>query len=169
MSDDRESQHRAGTVVGTHAMEIAVAVGLFGFGLVVIGDSVRIGRGWAPDGPEAGFYPFYVGLTLCGASGWIGLRHWRKGSGAPFINELELRRVLSVLVPSIAFVACMFWLGLYVASVPFLIGFVHFLGKYSWQRAVPMSIAVVAGLFALFELWLAVPLPKGPLEAWLGI
>jgi putative tricarboxylic transport membrane protein len=169
MSDGQQSQDGARAVVGLHAVEIGVALALFGFGLVVIGDSLRIGRGWAPDGPEAGFYPFYVGLTLCAASGWVALRHVRLGSGPAFINRLELGRVLAVSIPSMVFVAGMFWLGIYVAAALFLIGFVHFLGKYSWLKAVGLGSAVVVGLFALFELWLAVPLPKGPLEAWLGI
>jgi putative tricarboxylic transport membrane protein len=169
MNDGQESQTRGDAVVGTHAAEIGVALGLFLFGVVVVGDSLRIGKGWAPDGPEAGFYPFYVGLVLCAASGWIVLRNLRKGSGPAFVGKLELRRVLTVLLPSAAYVAGLFWLGMYVASTIFLIGFMHYLGKFSWLRAVPVSIAVVACLFALFELWFKVPLPKGPLEAWLDI
>jgi putative tricarboxylic transport membrane protein len=167
MNDGQESQ--ADAVVGTHAVEIVTALGLFLLGVVVVADSLRIGRGWAPDGPEAGFYPFYVGLTLCASSGWVGLRNLRKGSGRPFVGKLELGRVLSVLLPSAVYVASLFWLGIYVASALFLIGFMHYLGKYAWARAVPVSIVIVACFFALFELWFKVPLPKGPLEAWLGL
>jgi putative tricarboxylic transport membrane protein len=169
MNDGQESQAGTDAVVGTHAVEVGVAFGLFVLGVVVVADSVRIGRGWAPDGPEAGFYPFYVGLTLCAASGWIGLRNVRKGSGRSFVSQLELRRVLSVLLPSVVYVASLFWIGMYVASTLFLSGFMRYLGKYAWARAVPVSLVIVGCFFALFELWFKVPLPKGPLEAWLGL
>jgi hypothetical protein len=106
---------------------------------------------------------------LCAASGWIVVRNLRQGSGPPFIRKLELGRVLSVLAPSAVYVASLFWIGVYVASVLFLIGFMHQLGKYPWRKALPVSIAIVGGLFALFELWFKVPLPKGPLEEWLGL
>ena len=29
-------------------------------------DSWRVGIGWAAEGPQAGFFPFYVGLILLG-------------------------------------------------------------------------------------------------------
>ena len=32
--------------------------------LIVIDDSIRVGIGWADDGPRAGYFPFYIGLML---------------------------------------------------------------------------------------------------------
>jgi hypothetical protein len=42
-----------------------------------------------------------------------------------------------------------------------------FFGSYFF-RALPVGVGVAVALFFLFEKWLLVPLPKGPLEAWLG-
>jgi putative tricarboxylic transport membrane protein len=156
--------------IGMRGAEIATAAGLFAFGAVVVADSVRIGRGWAADGPEAGFYPFYVGLTLCACSAWIGVSHWRSAPvpAARFVSASEARRVLLVLVPSTLFVAALFWLGTYVSSLLFLTGFMRWLGKYAWHKAALIGFGVSLALFLLFEMWFQVPLPKGPLEAWLG-
>ena len=55
------------------------------FALGVITDSMRVGIGWADDGPRAGYFPFYIGLLLLGASGTIfiqtllTLAHVRRG------------------------------------------------------------------------------------------
>jgi hypothetical protein len=168
MSEERTSAPADHPAVGTRPVELFVGLGLFAFGGLVILDSLRLGRGWATDGPEAGFYPFYVGIVLCAASSAIVARNLRKGSGPPFVSKLEARRVASVLVPSLVYGAGLFWLGLYVASALFLLGFIRYLGKSSWLRSLALAVAITACLFALFELWLEVPLPKGALEAWLG-
>ena len=148
----------------------AITAGLLSaLGLLVALDSACVGRGWAPDGPEAGFYPFYVGLTLAVAAGWILLRSLRtRGLEAPFASTQQLRRVLCVFLPSAAFVAALYVVGIYVAALLFMIGFMHWQGAYRWYKALPVALAVTLVLFALFELWFKVPRPKGPLEASLG-
>lgn len=168
-NETQKSAADSEVVLATRPAEVIIALGLCLFGGVVVADSLRLGNGWAPDGPEAGFYPFYVGLVLCTASGWIALAGLRKGSGPPFVRKLEARRVALVLVPSLAYGVGIFWLGMHVASLFFLVAFMRQLGQYSWLRSAATSAIIVACFFCLFELWLEVPLPKGPLEAWLGL
>ncbi|MFN5131812.1 MAG: tripartite tricarboxylate transporter TctB family protein, partial [Burkholderiales bacterium] len=47
------------------SMEIAISIGLLALGIIVVGDSWRIGASWAEDGPQAGYFPFYIGLIIC--------------------------------------------------------------------------------------------------------
>ena len=77
-------------------------------------------------------------------------------------------RVLAVLLPSAAYVALLLKLGIYVASALFLIGFMRQQGKYRWSRALLLGVSVPVAMFALFEIGFGLPLPKGPLEGWLG-
>ena len=50
----------------THsAMEAVAAIGIFAIGVVMMVDNYRIGAGWAPDGPESGYFPFRIGAILC--------------------------------------------------------------------------------------------------------
>ena len=42
------------------------------------------------------------------------------------------------------------------------------LGKFRWRTIALVSIAVPFAIFLLFEIWFLVPLPKGPLEDFLG-
>ena len=87
-------------------------------------------------------------------------------------------RVLAVLLPSIVYVALIGGLslgpvevpgiGIYVASAIFICGFMLAIGREGVLKSVGVSVAVPFALFLMFEKWFLVPLPKGPLEAWLG-
>ena len=50
----------------TRTLEIVVAGLLFALGALVMFDSVRLGARWADDGPQAGYFPFYIGLLISG-------------------------------------------------------------------------------------------------------
>jgi hypothetical protein len=43
------------------------------------------------------------------------------------------------------------------------------LGRYPWVTTLAVSVGVMAAFFLLFEVWFKLPLPKGPLESWLGL
>ena len=49
-------------------VDAVTAVVIFLMGVIVIWDSWRLGAKWGSDGPEAGYFPFYIGLILCIAS-----------------------------------------------------------------------------------------------------
>jgi len=51
--------------LGQRSAEIAMAALFLAAGALVVYDSVRLGIGWADDGPRAGYFPFYVGLLIC--------------------------------------------------------------------------------------------------------
>jgi putative tricarboxylic transport membrane protein len=90
----------------------------------------------------------------------------------PFVRSGQLRMVMTVLIPSIVYVALIdnpwYPLGVYVPSAIFIAAFMRFLGKYRWPKIALISIGVMFAFFLMFEIWFQVPLPKGPLEAALG-
>ncbi|MNO06483.1 Tripartite tricarboxylate transporter TctB family protein [compost metagenome] len=59
-------------------------------------------------------------------------------------------------------------LGIYVASAIFIVGFMVWVGKSSWLKALLIGVGINVMLFWIFEIQFRVPLPKGPLEAALG-
>jgi hypothetical protein len=65
-------------------------------------------------------------------------------------------------------VAAMQLVGLYVASALYLGFYVRRVGRHSWGTALGLAVCVPLVIFVIFERWFLVPLPKGPLEAWLG-
>ncbi|MGB8437139.1 MAG: tripartite tricarboxylate transporter TctB family protein [Burkholderiales bacterium] len=159
------------SAVSVRTVELAVAVLFFVFGAVVAWDSHRIGASWGAEGPQAGYFPFYIGLIICFSSAWIFVRAlWAKAKADDsFVSRGQLTLVLKMLVPSIVYVVLIAFIGIYVASTIFIAFFMLWLGKYSWAKTVPIAVGVSVAFFMLFEVWFNVPLPKGPLEVLLGL
>jgi hypothetical protein len=154
--------------------EAAVAVCFLAFGALVVWESRRLGAQWAEDGPQAGYFPFYIGLIIIVASAFNLYGAFGKAQYAQkaFVYRGQLKMVLTVMVPSIVYVALirnpLYSLGIYEASVIFIAFFMRYLGKYSWPKIAAVSVGVMTVFFMMFEVWFKVPLPKGPIEALLG-
>jgi hypothetical protein len=155
----------------TRVAELVVAAGFFAIGALVMGDSVRLGARWAEDGPQPGYFPFYVGLLMCIAAALTALFALRMPAerNGSFVEVGQLRLVLSVLVPSAIFAGMVGWLGIYVSGTLFIAFFMRWLGKYPWWKVALVSVGNSVVFYVIFEVWFLVPLPKGPLEALLGL
>ena len=70
--------------------------------------------------------------------------------------------------PATAAVALMHFVGLYVASALYMGFYMRWVGRHSWVTVVLIALGVPIGSFLVFEKWFLVPMPKGPLEQWLG-
>jgi hypothetical protein len=153
--------------------EIIVAAIFLVFGAIVVFDSRRLGAQWGSDGPQAGYFPFYIGVFICIASAINMYSAIAKGSRDAFVEWGQLRLILIVMVPTLVYVALMdnpwYSLGMYVPSIVFIAFFMRFLGKYGWAKIAAVSIGTMVAFFVMFEIWFKVPLPKGPLEAALGL
>jgi len=150
--------------------ELAVAALFFAVGAIVIFDSVRLGIRWQEvHGPQAGYFPFYIGLIMCLASLVNMAQAIVSGRNGTFVQVDQLRLVLAVLVPTALYAAVIGWIGIYAASVLFIAFFMRWLGKYPWWKVAAVSLGTAAVFFLIFERWFLVPLPKGPVEALLGL
>ena len=132
---------------------------------------MRLGARWAEDGPQAGYFPFYVGLLVCVSAlvNFVIALLNRKNPEREFVQLDKLKLVLAVLVPAMIYVALISWIGIYVASVIFIAFFMRWLGKYAWWKVAVVSVGVMVAFFLIFEVWFLVPLPKGPVENLLGV
>ena len=159
--------------VGTVRLwEIIVAAIFLAFGSLVVWESRRLGSQWGSDGPQAGYFPFYIGTLIC-ISSFVNLYNAIvKGDHGPFVKWGQLRMILIVMVPCVIYVALIVnplqSLGIYVASALFIAFFMRYLGKYGWAKIAAVSVGTMAVFFVMFEIWFKVPLPKGPLEAAFG-
>ena len=157
--------------IKTRTMEIAVAAFILLCGAIVIFDSARLGAKWGEDGPEAGYFPFYIGLLLCIASvvNLLSALAAARRDASDFVQLRALKLVFSVLIPTAIYVGLISPLGLYLASTVFIAFFMRWLGKYAWWIVASVSIGNSVVFFVVFEVWFKIPLPKGPLEAALGL
>jgi hypothetical protein len=149
-------------------VETGVSIGMTVFALIVIGGSIQAGIGWGVEGPRAGFFPFYVGLAIMIASLVNFFQALAEPAEDRFASWGQLRQVLSVVVPTAVYVAIIPWIGIYVSSVLLIAFFMKRLGNYGWHLIGVIAAGVPLAAFLVFEKWFLVPLPKGPIEDWLG-
>jgi putative tricarboxylic transport membrane protein len=139
------------------------------FGVIVIIGSIKAGINWGAEGPRAGFFPFYIGIFIVVSSAinlWNGLR---EDNDELFAEWGQLRQVMSVVVPTAIYVGAMPFTGLYLASIVFIAWFMRWLGKYPWLTVLAVALGMPIVTYFIFERWFLVPLPKGPVEEWLGL
>jgi hypothetical protein len=166
MDDNKQSGAEEGAGISMRVMEVATAVLLFLVGAIVVYDSYRIGSKWGSDGPQSGYFPFYIGVLIC-ISSVVNLAQAlfaRFANGGLFVGWEPFKLVLTVLIPAAVYVLAVKYLGLYVASAIYIAAFMLWLGKYSWLRSVSVGLGVNISFFLMFEVWFKVPLFKGELD-----
>lgn len=158
-------------VISTRTAELVVAVLFLLVGAIVMLDSIRIGAGWVePEGPQAGYFPFRIGAIMSVAS-FITLIQALMARGRPprpFVDRKALGQVLLILAPAVVFVAAIDYVGIYTAAAVYIAGFMWRIGKYKPLVSIAIGLGVAVSLFFMFEVWFLVPLPKGPIEDFLG-
>jgi len=167
MTDQTHSS--GGTGPSHRSLEIGVALFMGLLAMVGLYGSAQVGVGWGAEGPQAGFFPFYVSAIVLIASAVNFISVIRSpDDGKIFAEWGQLRRVLSVIVPTAVYVALIPYIGIYVSSALLIGAFMRWFGKYRWPLVVGIAILVPVLTFFMFEIWFLVPLPKGPLENYLG-
>lgn len=151
------------SVLPTFAAEGIVATAVFIVGAIVIYGARQLGSGWGDDGPQAGYFPFYVGLILCVVSviNFVSGVFGAKRKTTPFVTRGPAKQVMKVFVPAVVYVGVLQVIGIYVASAVYIAFFMRVIGKYSWVRSLTVAIAVNIVFFFMFEVWFLVPLYKG--------
>lgn len=150
------------------AADLITASVLMLLGGVVLYDAGRLGIGWGTDGPKSGFFPFWLAALLVLMGAVIVVQAALRSSAKPFVTRAQLGPVLKVLWPAAAMVVLTQFIGLYVASALYLGFYMRWVGRHSWLAVLLIGIGIPVATFLVFEKWFLVPMPKGPVEAWLG-
>jgi len=159
------------SVISVRAMDIITSLLFLALGLTVMIGSLKLGASWGADGPEAGYFPFYISLIIM-LSSTVTLYQAaivnKKMKTESFVEREPFKQVMAVLLPAIVFVLGVQLIGIYVSSALYIAIFMVWLGKYPIWKAVVVSVGVSVALYLMFEFWFQVPLPHGswinPLE-----
>ncbi len=157
-------------VVGQFSVDIVVSLVILALAVLLGWDSQRVGNSWAADGPEAGYFPFYLSVLMGLGAIWglVTTIVFKRGAGEAFVTREQFSRVMQVFVPTLAFCVVTQFLGLYVASFLLIAGFMWWVGRIAlWASLLTSAIFTVA-MFVTFEIAFNVIMPKGPLEAAFG-
>lgn len=145
--------------------DIIVALGMMLIGLIAFGDAIRMGFGWGISGPEAGFFPFYMGLGILICTIFIvikAVKTYRKdGPGKPLIQEGGLVQILWILIPAIGVFLLTELIGLHLATIFYLAFNIRVLGKMSWVKVILVSVSIPVSMYIIFDKVFLIPLPLG--------
>ena len=170
VEDPTAPDENSPSVISGRAVEIVVYLTLVALAITLGLDNYRTGIGWDSTGPEPGYFPFYLSVILGGASLYgiaLMLMTARKDE-VVFVTRAQLRRVMAVFVPTLLFVVCVQYLGIYVASFVLTAGFMRSVGKIAWWKSLLTALIYTAMMFVVFDVAFDVIMPKGPLERALG-
>ncbi|MGV9796728.1 tripartite tricarboxylate transporter TctB family protein [Mycobacterium sp. NPDC003449] len=159
-----------GVVVAAVLFAIAVAAGI---------GTLSLGY-WTPLGPGPGFFPLCLAVVLAAAAIMWGLGQWRGESvdatestqGVETGEDINSVRSITAIVASLVLAAMSLEiLGFQITVLAFLFFHLRVLGHQRWRVTIPTMVIGSFGVFTLFDLLLAVPLPTAsiPLLANLGL
>ena len=159
------------SAISVRAVDIIAAILFLAFGITVMIGSLKLGASWGADGPEAGYFPFYISLIILISSAitlFQAVITNKNKEAESFVDREALKQVMAVFIPAIIFVLGVQLIGIYVASALYIAIFMVWLGKYAVWKAIAVSVGVTIALYLMFEFWFQVPLPHGswfnPLE-----
>lgn len=139
---------------------------------LVLYEAKRLGFGWGIEGPQPGFFIFYLALGL-GLSSLIRIAQLLRDRGllpgTKFVSAKAWPEVLKVFLPMAGAVLLMEFLGFYIASALYLGFFMRWVGRFSWGMVLLVAFLFAFSHYMIFEKWFLVPLPKGLLEAYIGL
>ncbi|WP_027528521.1 tripartite tricarboxylate transporter TctB family protein [Bradyrhizobium sp. Ec3.3] len=158
------------SVVSSGTIEIVVCLLLLALATTLGYDNWRTGISWDSTGPEPGYFPFYLCVVLAGGSlyGLVAALLVRRAGSEPFVTRAQARRVMAVFAPTLLFCLVTQFLGLYVASLLLIAGFMRLIGKIALWKSLLTALVFTAIMFVTFDVAFDVIMPKGPLEAAFG-
>lgn len=144
--------------------DIVFALCLLALAVLVAWESLQLNIGWGINGPESGFFPFWLALGL-GMCSLVSLAQavWRAALALPkpFVMSGGWAPLLTVAVPAIAMVALTELIGLYPATALYLALYMRWVGKHRWPLVLAVSLCLPLASYLLFDKWFLIPMPKG--------
>jgi putative tricarboxylic transport membrane protein len=156
-------------VVSRKAAEVGFALVLLGFGAAIAWGALELDTGWGGSGPEAGYFPFRIGVLIIAAAGGVLILELLRSGGGMLMGGKGLRNVALFALPLIGLIVAVPHLGIYLAGAAYLLVAVGLVGGAGWRLAAVVAVLAPALLFVLFEFVFRTPLPKGPLGPLLGM
>jgi putative tricarboxylic transport membrane protein len=152
--------------------DIAVALCLLGLAGLVAWESLQLNIGWGLNGPEGGFFPFWlaVGLGVCGTI-ILAQAIWQASPlrGQPLVRQGGWVPMLKVALPATALVLLTQMIGLYPAAALYIAFYMRWIGRYRWLLVLTVSLCIPLGSYFLFDKWFLIPMPKGWWGEHLGL
>lgn len=116
---------------------------------------------WDRFAPGSGFLPIWLGAALVVLVALLILRN-RAGPAAAATEPGAWRKPVVIALGLTACVALVEFLGFVVAVGGFLLFLLLFVERLPVRLSGGVAVGATLSIYAIFGLWLRVPLPKGP-------
>lgn len=130
---------------------LAVCYGARGMPMGTLGD------------PGPGFLPFWVGVALVTISLALIASALLDGARLARARAGQRGRVAGMVAGLLLYALALEFLGYLVTTFLLLGAFLAILGQRRWAVVLAFAVLATGGSYALFSLWLRVPLPRGVL------
>jgi putative tricarboxylic transport membrane protein len=143
-----------------------------GFFLLILSALICWGAYGLPYGkvrdPGPGFLPWWLGLILGMMSLALLLKCSRRNEKAKTLRdlwrgEIQWARILLALLALFLFASLLDTVGFLILSFFFLACLLRFVEPQPWKSVIGWAVAGSVSFYLVFEVWLTLRFPKGPL------
>lgn len=145
-------------------VEIVTTVALLVLGIFLVWESISLGPGWGPSGPEPGLWP--LALTVLYMLGTVGILIYtvRNPDERPFFEvRQEVIDLFSVGLPILAAILLIYWLGVFVTSGLYLAAFMFWYGRFTWHTSLGSGVLLAVILWLLLRKGFNISMPMSVL------
>lgn len=141
---------------------------IFAFLMLVLGSAVAViswGYGFGSlTHPGPGFYPIFIGGAIGAFSLFILVSELRSGPGKPPLDKGGARTLVLMASTFALWILAMPLLGYVIVTLLATYAFCKIMNLEGWWKPLAVSAGTALFIYALFDYWLYIDLPRGILE-----
>jgi hypothetical protein len=135
-----------------------------GVGIITASSQLTVGS-WSMPGP--GFLPLLTGVVTVVCGLLVFIQAWFRGNvnkseGTFLWGHANFKKVLLVLISLFLYTILLNYLGYLTITFLFIYSVTSLIGGIRSRTALSEAAVITFLSYALFKVWLEVPLPKGP-------
>jgi hypothetical protein len=111
--------------------------------------------------PGPGLYPFFIGVAIAVFSLFILISELRSGTSKPPLDKAGARTLALMTLTFCLWIVAMPLLGYVVVTLLATVAFCKIMKLEGWRKPLAVSAGTALFIYALFDLWLYVDLPRG--------
>jgi hypothetical protein len=138
---------------------------VFVFVLLVLGLAISViswGYGFGSlKQPGPGLYPFFIGMAIAVFSLFILIAELRSGTSKPPLDQAGARTLALMTLTFCLWIVAMPVLGYVVVTLLATYAFCKIMKLEGWRKPLAVSAGTALFIYALFDVWLYVDLPRG--------
>jgi len=138
---------------------------VFVFVLLVLGVAISViswGYGFGSlNLPGPGLYPFFIGVAIAVFSLFILIAELRSGTSKPPLDQAGARTLALMTLTFCFWILAMPVLGYVVVTLLATYAFCKIMKLEGWRKPLAVSAGTALFIYALFDVWLYVDLPRG--------